>query len=56
MCHSHLVGKLEELKDIVVCLCRGDYLKALQQKTPQHLLHTVATTAGEVMLATAVST
>ena len=24
--------ELEELRDIVVCLCKGDYLTALQQK------------------------
>ena len=39
--------ELEELRDIVVFLCQGDYLTALQQKTPQHLLHTAAVTAGE---------
>jgi len=39
--------ELEELRDIVVCLCKGDYLTALQQKTPQHLLHTAAVTTGE---------
>ena len=39
--------ELEELRDIVVCLCKGDYLRALQQKTPQHLLHTAAVTTGE---------
>ena len=39
--------ELEELRDIVVCLCKGDYLRALQQKTPQRLLHTAAVTTGE---------
>jgi len=39
--------ELEELRDIVVCLCQGDYLTALQQKTPQHILHTAAVTTGE---------
>ena len=38
---------LEELRNIAVCLCKGDYLTALQQKTPQHLLHTAAVTTGE---------
>ena len=39
--------ELEELRDIVVCLCKGDYLTALQQKTPQHLLHAAAVKTGE---------
>jgi len=39
--------ELDELRDVVVCLCKGDYLRALQQKTPQHLLHIAAVTTGE---------
>ena len=33
-----ILGELEELKETVMCLCRGDYLTALQGKTSQHLL------------------
>lgn len=40
-------GELEELRNIVVCLCKGDYLTALRQKTPQHLLQTATVTTGE---------
>ncbi|KAL9953055.1 hypothetical protein ACROYT_G040407 [Oculina patagonica] len=38
------LDELEELRNIVVCLCRGDYLTALQQRTSQQLLHTAAVT------------
>ncbi|XP_068747496.1 tetratricopeptide repeat protein 27-like [Montipora capricornis] len=38
-------GELEELRKIVICLCQGDYLTALQGKTSQHLLQVTAVTA-----------
>ena len=38
---------LEELRVIVACICRGEYLKALQQKTAQSLLLTAAATTGK---------
>ncbi|XP_068719721.1 uncharacterized protein [Montipora capricornis] len=41
-------GELEEWKEIVMCLCRGNYLTALQGKTSQHLLKVTAVTAGEI--------
>ena len=43
-----ILGELEELKETVMCLCRGDYLTALQGKTSQHLLQVTAVTAGEI--------
>lgn len=45
MCR-YFVGDLEELKNIVVCLCRGDYLTALKQKTAQRLLQTASAGPG----------
>lgn len=47
MMNVTFVDELEELRDIAVCLCKGDYLTALQQKTPKHLLQTAAVTTGE---------
>ncbi|XP_022800451.1 tetratricopeptide repeat protein 27-like [Stylophora pistillata] len=41
---------LEELRVIVACICRGEYLKALQQKTAQSLLHNAAVTAENKQL------
>ena len=41
-------GEFEELKDTVICLCKGDYLTALQGKTSQHLLHLAAASSGEI--------
>ena len=38
---------LEELRVIVACICRGECLKALQQKTAQSLLLTAAATTGK---------
>lgn len=41
---------LEELRVIVACICRGEYLKALQQKTAQSLLLTAAATTENKQL------
>lgn len=44
---DEIADDLKELRVITVCLCRGEYLTALQQKTPQRLLHTAAVTTGK---------
>ncbi|XP_068702300.1 uncharacterized protein [Montipora foliosa] len=48
-------GELEEWKEIVMCLCRGNYLTALQGKTSQHLLKVTAVTADVNKVVNAIS-